>query len=564
MSELQRVLSPAQLAKHYELLQFLSRHPNVQYTLAQLDALLPRGVAVQRFPEEWFTLVEDGACWHRSIELHRTHTNGEDDRATPALAAERAEYVLLCTRAEVRTLDELRARVESPSTLMDPEGCVALHTDQMLITPALVRRAVHAGLVYYFPDAYDKAQYRQFGMRDTAAAAAPTASGGGDEGGRGGDGRANAGQVTAALLESFVSREEARGGGDSSSSGDGDGGSRRTYITLPPGVSVQHRLLTRRGVPEQEMHSLPTCFHVGERVLLLFDNSVAVKTLGRPNELRVDWTLAGVRLALGDGGASPTSGDGGASRLEALATAAAQPLRIRRETVAVRGVAAGETAAPAVVSTKVKMELEALQACTLKLILTVQGIENVLDVEVREEAVCLPGVLVRRDRALDGLALPAADLLADPIVNPAPSWHYPYEAVLHGGAVAAAPPSHGAEEAAVAAVETTTTELWSEWVPLPWMQNPSPVVLALREATYPVQDATIRAATRAVFSAQSLADEARLRRTAERMRREADARADSGGKRRRRPAYRQNVILSNRHLLHFGLDLSVPFAAVRK
>lgn len=585
MSEFQLILSPAQLTKHYEVLQFLSRHPNQPYTLAQLDSLLPRGVAVQRFPTEWFSLVEDGACWHRSIELHRTYTvataatahlkpdtaRNDAPASSPAsstpTAEDRSQYVLLCARAEVNTLDELRARIESPSTLLDPEGCVGLHTDQIVVSAALIRRAVHMGLVYYFPDTYDKAEYKQFGMRDASSSASGgAAAGSGLDGSIGSGSRANIGQATASLLESFLERDEPYGEGRNV-------GSDCTYIALPPGVCVQHRLLTRRGVPEQEAHSLPTRFYVGERVLLLFDNLVAVKKLGLPNKLRVEWSLAGVRLA-NTGDASQATGEGGRSRLEALAAAQPQPLRIRRENVAVRSTSAAANAspsatttasvamdapAPIVVSTKVKVEIEAVQACTLKLILSVNGLENVLNLEVRESSVNLPGVLVLRDRHLDSFALPEKSVLGDPIVNPLPSWRYPYESVLH----AASSSSAGeCSDDTAAQWATAAAEPWAELVPLPWTQNPSPTMLALREATYPAQDVTVRAATRAVFSAQSLADEARLRQTKERMRREADARAGTGGvgKRRRRQPPRSNLVLSNRHLLHFGLDFSIPFA----
>ncbi|KAG5480680.1 hypothetical protein CUR178_05815 [Leishmania enriettii] len=587
MSEFQHVLSPAQLTKHYELLQFLSRHPNQPYTLAQLDSLLPHGVAVQRFPKEWFSLIEDGACWHRSVELHRNYSaTTAAHRTTDAAqkdasvfplqspsptAAELAQYVLLCARAEVNTLDELRARIESPSTMLDPEGCVALHTDQVVISAALIRRAVHMGLVHYFPDAYDKAEYKQFGMRDASSSAGGDAAAGSDPergtlSGSGG-GKGNVGQVTSSLLESFLERDEAFGGG-------GD----RAYIALPPGVCVQHRLLTRRGVPEQEMHSLPTRFCVGERVLILFDNLVAVTQLGLPNELRVEWSLAGVKLT-DIGGTSQTTGEGGTSRLEALATASRQPLRIRRENVAVRSTLAVATAwpsagaagavsgamvapPPTVLATKVKVEIEAVQSCTLKLILRVNGMENVLSLEVREEVVSLPGVLVLRDRHLDNFALPAKSTLADPLVNPLPSWQYPYESVLQAERSSLCDESG---DDTVAQSLAAASESWSELVPLPWTQNPSPTVLALREATFPASDATIRAATRAVFCAQSLEDEARLRQTKERMRRDADARAGSsgGGKRRRRQQLRSNAVLSNRHLLHFGLDFSIPYSKAR-
>ncbi|KAG5480352.1 hypothetical protein LSCM4_06118 [Leishmania orientalis] len=586
MSEFQQVLSPAQLTKHYELLQFLSRHPNQPYTLAQLDSLLPHGVAVQRFPKEWFSLIEDGACWHRSIELHRnysattaaqrmTDAAQKDASVSPPessspTAAELSQYVLLCARAEVNTLDELRARIESPSTMLDPEGCVALHTDQVVISAALIRRAMHMGLVHYFPDMYDKAEYKQFGMRDASSSAGgDTAAGSGPERGTlsgGAVGRGNVGQATSSLLESFLERDEAFGGG-------GD----RAYIALPPGVCVQHRLLTRRGVPEQETHSLPTRFCVGERVLVLFDNLVAVTKLGLPNELRVEWSLAGVKLT-DTGGASQTTGEGGTSRLEALAAASRQPLRIRRENVAVRSTSAVATAwpsaaaasafgtmvapPPTALATKVKVEIEAVQACTLKLILRVNGMENVLNLEVREEVVSLPGVLVLRDRHLDNFALPVKSTLADPLVNPSPSWQYPYESVLQAERSSLCGESGDDTEAQSLAA---ASEPWSELVPLPWTQNPSPTVLALREATFPARDATIRAATRAVFCAQSLADEARLRQTKERMRRDTDARAGSsgGGKRRRRQQLRSNAVLSNRHLLHFGLDFSIPFSKAR-
>ncbi|AIN97959.1 hypothetical protein LPMP_204650 [Leishmania panamensis] len=593
MSELQLILSPAQLTKHYELLQFLSRHPNQPYTLAQLDSLLPRGVALQGFPKEWFSLIEDGACWHRSIELHRNYsatastaaarlnTGAAQDGPSASsplgfnsTAAERAKYVLLCARAEVNTLDELRKRIDSPSTLLDPEGCVALHTDQIVISTALIRRAVRTGLVHYFPDAYDKAEYKHLGMRDASSSASGGAAAGsgpeGRTGNSGGSSRANVGQATSSLLESFLERDEAHGEGR-------NGGGDRIYVALPPGVCVHHRLLTRRGVPEQEAYSLPTRFYVGERVQILFDNQVAVKKLGLPNELRVDWSLAGVKLP-NTGDTRQTTGEGGTSRLEALAAAPPPPLRVRRENLAVHSTpavanaspsavteasAAADAPAPIVISTKVKMEIEAVQACLVKLILTVNGVENVLNLEVREEAVSLPGVLVLRDRHLDSFSLPEKSVLADPIVNPSPSWQYPYESVLR--AACSSLPSNSRDDIA-AQWASAAAEPWSELVPLPWTQNPSPAVLALREATYPAQDATVRAATRAVFSAQSLADEARLRQTKARVRFEADARAGSGsgGKRRRRQQLRSNVMLSNRHLLHFGLDFSIPFVNLRQ
>lgn len=585
MSDFQEVLSPAQLAKHYEVLHFLTHHPNQPYALAQLDALLPRGVAVQRFPDEWFALIADGACWHRSIELHRPAAHGGKVDAADDAAAGRAQWSLVCARAAVTTLAELQRRLESPSTLLDPDSCVALHTDQIVIQPALVRKAVQMGLAYYFPDAYDKNEYRQFAAREDAA---------GDEGG----GRAVAGQATAALRDALMRLDEAgeSGGAGNATSGGASGsahllGRNRTYLLLPPGVAVHHRLLTRRGVPEQEAHSLPTRLRVGERVLLLFDNATAVRKLGRPNELRVEWTVTSVRLAdTGDDG--PTVRDRGAGRrMEALAATPVEPLRIRREVLAVRSAvpvndvqgtnssisssaSAAATSpmrppAPVLVSNKVKMELEAVQPCTLKLILTVNGAENVLTIDVLDELIHLPGVLVRRDRALDSFALPEADLLPDPIVNPAPADEFPYESVLHAASSPRDENAPGGTSTAAAAAASSTdvaSQPWAELVPLPWTQSPSPAVAALREVTFPVQDATVRAATRAVFSAQSLADEARLRSATERLRREADARAGlaDGGKRRRRPPTRTNAILRNRHLLHYGLDFSIPFSKTRR
>lgn len=603
MSDFQYVLSPAQLTKHYEVIQFLTQHPNQEYTLAQLDTLLPHGVAVQRFPEEWFDLIEDGACWHRSIELRRPDpsTNasgrgGDGDVAsgleaavasTQSRAARRAAYRLLCLRSEIRTLDELRARLESPTTLLDADGCVALHTDQIIIAPELILRAQRTGLVYYFPDTYDKSEYRQFGIRDTVAAT--PADGEKDSASlNSSTSRANVGQATAALLDMFAHEEE-RSNGKANTSLLSRGSRHRTYISLPPGVRVRHQLLTRRGVPEQEDLCLPRKLYVGERLRLTFDNAVAVQKLHMKNKLQVQFRVAGVRASRLE-----TSISGGV-KTDVLLSEPPPPLQVRQETQAVRHAASAATPtasvaaraafsaagpsssppsgnnssavrgsedvaspsvmgppSPLLLSATTKVEIAALYACRLTLILTVNGVENVLAMEVMEESTSLPGVLILRDRQLDSFVLPQRDLLADPLVNPPLELHYPYQAILSNAASA----SPSAPDSAVAALEN---QPWSELVPLPWAQNPSPVVMSLREVTYPTQHATVQAATRAVFSAQSLADEARLRQTKDRLRREAERQAGAGAK-RRRVRYRSNMILSNRHLLHFGLDFSIPFS----
>ncbi|KPA75375.1 hypothetical protein ABB37_08654 [Leptomonas pyrrhocoris] len=590
MSNFQYILSAAQLTKHYEVLQFLAQHPNQEYTLAQLDTLLPHGVAVQRFPEEWFHLVEEGACWHRSIELLRpaassgsgdgdgptgsplpedSAVDASDQQRSRALsvleasaaaahstAARRAQYVLFCAKAEIHTLDELRARLESPSTLLDAEGCVALHTDQIIIAPELLRRAQRTGLVYFFPDVYDKNEFRQFGVKDTAASSSPTARDA--VGGNGGGARANAGQATSALLAAFTGEEESGKRKLTNSSGSGSGSRDRTYIALPPGIRVQHQLLTRRGVTEQEEYCLPTKLLVGERLRLLFDNLVAVKKLHLKNELQVQLSMAGVKVSKGEGVAV---GAAAATRPDALSAEPPPPLRIRKETQAVRHAAIASPPPPPMappppllVSTTTKVEMEALYACTLTLLLTVNGVENVLAVEVVAETATMPGVLILRDRQLDSFALPRKDTLMDPMVNPPMEFHYPFESVVQALSSSTA----SAVGAEASAVENSS---WSELVPLPWTQNPSPVVLSLREGSYPTQHSTVQAATRAVFSAQSLADEARLRQTKDRLRREAERREGAGaGRKRRRMRYRDNMILSNRHLLHFGFDFSIPFA----
>ncbi|KPI84951.1 hypothetical protein ABL78_5994 [Leptomonas seymouri] len=621
MSDFRYILSSAQLTKHYEVIQFLSQHPNEEYTLAQLDALLPHGVAVQRFPEEWFDFIEEGACWHRSIELRRPAASdgmpcalsletGEEDaldkeRRVPSVletsaasaqsrAARRTQYILACVRSEIRTLDELRTRLESPSTLLDVDGCVALHTDQIIIAPELILRAQRCGLVYYFPDVYDKNEFRQFGVKETSAAL-PTAADASTGGGGGGGSRANSGRATTALLDTAASQESRQG---ALNGGSGNGGRERVYIALPPGVRVQHQLLTRRGVPEQEDYCLPTKLYVGERLRLLFDNSVAVKKLRMKNEFQLQLSIAGVKPSKSE---KVTAGAAAATQPDALSTETPPPLRIRKETQVVRHSAAVSTPttasftsvfspvaptgsmknsnsgspaspalpmgppAPMLVSTTAKVEIEALYACTLTLILTVNGVESVLTVEVMEETTTMPGVLILRDRQLDSVALPPKDTLMDPIVSPPLELHYPFESIVPTSSSASSLPpadsSVGGGEMTAAQREALQNGSWSELVPLPWTQNPSPVVLSLRECTYPTQHATVQAATRAVFSAQSLADEARLRQTKDRLKREAERRETTGaGGKRRRIRYRDNMILSNRHLLHFGVDFSIPFA----
>lgn len=540
MSEFKEILTSAQLIKHYELLHFLSHHPNERFTVAQLDSLLPHGVSLQRFPEEWYTLVGQGACWHRSVELHRdeSYALAADGADFASTMAQRASYILCCVKPEIHTLEELSGRLESPSTLLDQEGCVALHTDEVLISPALLRQAQHCGLIYYFPDVYDKRDYRQYG---------PKLSGPALPGANRNDGTTGVTSLPSELVNE--PREDLHSSGAH--------GGKSFFLALPPGISLQHKLLTSRGVAEMDHHCLPLQLRVGERVLILIDNSIAVRKLNQANRLDVSCEQAGIKLAAASASTVPQESRGVGF---AGGPPPTPPLRIRREAVAVRLHHGSASPQPQLVATKLKMEWEAVLPGTLKLIMTVNGMESVMLMEVLEVETTLPGVMIRRDRQPESLMLPDAFQVADAIVSPPPSQSYPFEAVHRVGKGSGSLPS-----APRPIAEPSATITWEELVPLPWWQNSSRFLLSVRDLTYPTSDATVKAATAAVFSAQSLAEEAALKKVKWQLQ-EGALRRDgaAGGKKRRRTRFRPNQVLSNRHLLHLGMDFSIPFSAAKR
>eukprot|EP00796_Vickermania_ingenoplastis_P012944 gene12944-8800_t len=501
MSSLRNFLRPPQAAKHYELLHFLAQHPNLPYTLADLDERLPYGAAVSRFPPEWLEFMAAGECGNKNIELsyeprgstarqRRRREGAEPSGDTDETSGEEAEeVVLVCRRPEIQTLEELAVLLQPPAAQPDRDSCIGVHTDQIILSPALLQAAQRHGICYYLldKDPSDRPLPPTNGpdapaltlVEETSGVVAPGSSGG-----------------------------LALGGGDLQS-----GGVPTAFLRLPPGITLSSRLFTRRGVVVNDKYGLPCQWWVGERLLLTLDNRAAAERLGMPPpssspapsapplDVKVLWG----GLSEGRRGVARREGDG-----------AAVPAAIRRKVVVVE-----QAPRPYM---RVLLDVEPLESGSFKLVLVINSEEFVVDVSIQNDTTALPGVLLGREQRPLSVDLPAELLLNDPLLQKGGHGVLPW----------------GLSPSPLAALMRDATYPISAAV----LQSAASVVFS-----------------RASRGAEARMRLVRQQR-AEQLRQEREERDACGLHRRgrgRRTATRFKPELCNTHLLFYGVDMSLPF-----
>ncbi|EKG01721.1 hypothetical protein TCSYLVIO_007275 [Trypanosoma cruzi] len=470
MSELGEILNTAQISKHYEVIQFLLSHANVEYTLTQLDFLIPRGASLQRFPEAWREYMDAGRCGNQCIEVfHRIvdvpDVGVTDDRAVRNVRSKK-ELVLVCRRPELHRLEELERLLLSPAKVPDREGCVALHTSQVILQEKLLKESQQRGLLYYLPDHYMKAyEYRLVkGLRS------PFKRG--------------------ESLNVFLCDDEA----DAVLGADVAAG----QLGLPVGVVAQSMLYTRRGVPVRGKNSIPTCLHVGERVLVIFDRVVSPS-----HDSSMSVEAPALRVSLG----KPRKNLDGALPVDVRVKASRRSGGTQRSFMDVRAQAKGNVAVS----------------------VFVDEMETIVPVEVIDEVTSMPGVMIGRE-TLPALPVPDGICIHDP--------------ALWGGRIA----GQGGE-----GEEFRGEGRKLAGTVLAWWLNPSPDVLKVRDLTIPDSE-TMGAASRAVWIPHQK-DEAALRIVRKTLQ---EQHAAEVARRIRRKRNRKRE-LRNCHMVHFGFDASVPF-----
>nr|CCC89294.1 conserved hypothetical protein [Trypanosoma congolense IL3000] len=345
MSQLSEILNTAQLTKYYELIQFLSSHVNTEYTLAQLDYLLPRGASLQRFPAQWKEFMEDGRCNNQNIQVYRrpvqravaTATTSAGDGAAAQDAAGLEELVFICRRPEVKDQAQLATLLQSPVTMPDAEGCVALHTEQVIINEGILKSSQAQGLLYYFPDAYTKSR-EHIGSKS----------------------RRHIGL-------SGVSSGLFRGEDTEDDLGSGTDGK----LNLPADVSAQFMHYTRRGVPLRGKNTFPMRFNVGERAMIILERSASPDSASPAPKPPVVVTSLG----------RPTGLCGGSS------SEAVMPVELRVK-----------ASANSVGSKRTFMDVRAEARGKVVLSLFVDEKETIIPLEVVDDNATMPGVMIGRDR----------------------------------------------------------------------------------------------------------------------------------------------------------------------
>lgn len=471
MSELSDILNTAQITKHYEVLHFLSSHANTEYTLAQLDYLIPRGASLQRFPRAWVEFIEAGLCSNQCIEVYYRPVGSVSDAALNRSDAEdtegKKEIFFVCRRPELRSLEELSNFLQSPSTVPDREGCVALHTDQVILEEALLRESQQKGLLYYFPDNYVKSREHRLlkGKRDIFG--------------------------TDDALNVFLRDDEA----DHIFGADGSTG----QLELPVGVMAQSMWYTRRGVAVRGKNSIPTRLNVSERAVVIIHRAA---TSG--DDPSASKRAPVLRVSLGQ----PTGNPRGAPPIEVRVKTSTTSGSVRRSLMDIRAQTRG----------KVTMSL------------FVDEVETIVPMEVLDEAVAMPGVMIGRE------PYPAFPLPDDIRIE---------EPALWGGG--------GGEGDATCAESEEKKTGSSAVIALPWWMNSSPAVLKVRDLTLPDNESKA-AASRLVWIPHRR-DEAALNTVRRALQKQHAAEASRRSRRRRN----RNRELRNCHMLHFGFDASVPF-----
>ncbi|EPY20089.1 hypothetical protein STCU_04935 [Strigomonas culicis] len=524
MSELSEFLTLAQLDKHYELIDFLSKHPNEEFTISQLDYFLPRGASIQRFPLEWLTYMEEGKCSNRNVEVYRkapekkVRVDAAEEEAsglsslTLAYREHQRQVVLLCRRPEVTTLAQLQQLLKKPSAQMDSEDCVALHTDQIIIAPHLIRQAQRSGIAYYFPDKQSRAETHGVNEERNKGASR--------------------------MFETGESAADVVGAAD-----------RAQYLALPPGIYLKSNHCTHRGVSLREACGLPTTLEVGEELYLTLDDSNA-----RRLQLLDERAISQAPLTV-------------ACDLVGVAADAPRPLEMRMEK--------SNYAVPKPDNTgtfrafKVFIMIQAACKGKGKLVLKVNGDEHIIDMEVKDKECGMPGVLVACEREPEGVYIEPKLLLADFLLAPPSVLSVPYlaqqcrEASPATGEAGRAP-AQGERVVAPTAEKGTASaapgvgEVFDalSLVPLPWWLNAAPAAAALRDVTHPPEE-SLHAAQETILVARSLKESHRLAEARLRMSLEEEKRTK--GAKRARNVFSTYIQAVNRHMLHFGLDTLVPF-----
>lgn len=314
---LQEYLTPPQLAKHFEVLQYLRRHPNESFSLSELDERLPYGASVLRFPSEWVQFMEAGECGNKNIELFyrpcpregqeeinssrkrgRHDPNSMNESPPPhhhKSEEEEEEIALICRRPLIRHINELAALLDPPSSQPDRLACIGVHTDQILLAPGVLEEAQRRGVAYYFPTKGTAGGtvdglYGGYVRRSTnngnpnpyrggggggSSSTRVTISGSSSSNTAGGGGAGGGGQVAPPTTLEEELQASMHGSNPVPVADTGSGGIPMAFLSLPPGVFLRCRVYTVRGVVVEDKYGLPTRWQVGERVVLLFDNQFA-------------------------------------------------------------------------------------------------------------------------------------------------------------------------------------------------------------------------------------------------------------------------------------------------
>lgn len=307
---LQQYLTPPQLTKHYEVLQFLRHHPNKEFSLAELDEHLPYGASVLRFPPEWIRFMEAGECGNKNVELlyrggptvekdgrHiKPHSLLDSATDEEEIEDEEPEIILICRRPLIRTVHDLAALLEPPSSQLDRDACIGVHTDQVILAPGVLEEAQRQGVAFYFPSSGTAgnssvdglfggyARPESYASRSTTGGGTsswPRVKGVGSPAAKGPSTRTPSfGASPTSTTASPTLEEELQEGWPESSDGAAadvvSGGIPMAFLRLPPGVLLRCRLYTVRGVAVEDQLGIPTRWQLGERLVLLLDNHRAV------------------------------------------------------------------------------------------------------------------------------------------------------------------------------------------------------------------------------------------------------------------------------------------------
>ncbi|EPY30620.1 hypothetical protein AGDE_09352 [Angomonas deanei] len=171
------------------------------------------------------------------------------------------------------------------------------------------------------------------------------------------------------------------------------------------------------------------------------------------------------------------------------------------------------------------VQMEALQKGEFKLFLSINGEEFIIDMVIQEPPTAMPGVLIGCACEPENVFLPEELFLRDPLIRP----------------IRAADLQEKYRDRLLEAKAR---------LPQPWWLNASPIAASLRGIAFPPAE-TVNQSNQLVFSHSSLKESTLLREKRAAIRRE-----QAEEKKRKRRRYKDEM--TNRHMLHFGLDTSVP------